>query len=491
LTKLFRRLPSGVILLLAALGVFLVLWPARLLKSENFVFYLPNQRRLIPISKVANDSYLPLVPVLQLTGQVTRVVEKRSSLEVEFGGRRLKFRRNHAKVQAGGFALMLQEPVVRVNGQWLAPIAFITSVLPSLTGQPVVYRPGADRAFLGGVQPISFAVKLQNENAGVELIVSFTGIITAQTASTNGRWIVFLGGAPIEPLEQEFFFQNPYLREVQFDDQDGRPKLILTPGTPGLDFYPHLTDEGRTFVAEIVNPAQARRTSTLKPAAPATASSAKPPAGAPAGAAPPLPVVVLDAGHGGADSGARSSNGVLEKNLTASLVGLVSASLAAGHQYRTVLTRQGDSDPNFGQRTTIANTARPAAFLTFHAGDLGARSPVILVYTYQPSSPPAQGSSRPSLFIPWDLAQTVDLSQSQVLAHDLQQQFAQVPGITQAQVLEAPVRQLRSVAAPAVAIEMGTLSPAQDAGQLAQPEFQNAVAHAVVTAIQQFSGAKK
>ena len=50
----------------------------------------------------------------------------------------------------------------------------------------------------------------------------------------------------------------------------------------------------------------------------------------------------------------------------------------------------------------------------------------------------------------------------------------------------APVRTLRSVSAPAVAIELGRLAPDADAAALADPALQQQVAVAVVQAVASF-----
>jgi N-acetylmuramoyl-L-alanine amidase len=482
------------VLVLAAF-VFLVSWPARRLHSENFVFYLPNQRRLIPIWTAGNTPYLPILQVLELTGQVGVVVQKRGSVQIFVGGIPLKLRRDQTKVQVGKYAITLQEPVIEANGQWLAPTSFLSAVLPSLIGQEIVYQPGTDRAFLGGVRPVSFSVRLQNLPSGVRLFVTFTGPVTVQTAATNGQWVVFLGGTPVQPMEQDFFFQNPYLTKLRFDDQDGRPKLILTPSTMALDFYPHLTGGGETLVADVISPGGPLGATPGKPRQPLTlpahpsaprVSPAAPPGLQPA---PVLPAVVLDAGHGGADAGARSQDGIFEKNLDAELVGLADSALSATKQYRVILTRPGNSDPDFEQRTLIANTVHPVAFLTFHAGDLGDRSPAVVVYTYEPPSPASAGDgvSGTALFVPWDWAQAPQQAKSQALAQDLQKHFSQISGVAAVRVLQAPVRQLRSVDAPAAAIEVGTLAPSQNAGPLTQSNFQKQVSDAVAAAIEQFS----
>ncbi|MGH9343177.1 MAG: N-acetylmuramoyl-L-alanine amidase, partial [Terriglobia bacterium] len=127
---------------------------------------------------------------------------------------------------------------------------------------------------------------------------------------------------------------------------------------------------------------------------------------------------------------------------------------------------------------------------TFHAGQLGDHSPVIRVYTYQPSSPFLPTSSTPpppSQFVRWDEAQQPSAGRSQQLAADLAQKLSAIQGATALPPMAAPVRQLRSVAAPAVAIELGTLAPADNAGALAQPAFQQQVAAAVAAALQKFA----
>ncbi|MGH9469706.1 MAG: stalk domain-containing protein, partial [Terriglobia bacterium] len=186
-------------LLAAVILLGLVFWPARSVRSEDFVFYLPSQRKLLAFQTIGGTAYLPLIPLLNLAGQVTALQEKRGSLRVWFGGSQLRFRKNKSRVEINKSAVMLPAPVVQVSGQWMVPAGFLASVLPRLTGQPVIYTPGSYRAFLQGVHPISFTVSLAGEPSGAKLVVHFTGKVSIQTASTNGKWVIFLGGAPIEP----------------------------------------------------------------------------------------------------------------------------------------------------------------------------------------------------------------------------------------------------------------------------------------------------
>jgi N-acetylmuramoyl-L-alanine amidase len=302
--------------------------------------------------------------------------------------------------------------------------------------------------------------------------------------------VIFLGDHPIEPLEQSFHFQNPYVTDVHFDDQDGLPKLVITPAGGGLNFYPALAEAGNVLLADVLKPPTPLR-QTPPPSAPAPPTAGGPATAAPSSGVkeevgatppgPPLPVVALDAGHGGDDTGARSRDGVTEKDLAARVVAQVRLALLSTHKYRVVLTRPGDVNVTFEERALTANVAGAAYFLTFHAGDLGGNSPQIALYTYHFPGPalPSPNGEASSIFVPWNHVQEAYLEQSRQLAQALQQQFAQIAGATTDTPITAPVRTLRSVNAPAVAIELGSLTPDNDAGPLMDPAFQQSISAAV------------
>lgn len=280
------------------------------------------------------------------------------------------------------------------------------------------------------------------------------------------------------------------MRDVSYDDQDGVPKIIVTPSTEGLNFYPLLAEGGRVLLADILKPPPPVPQPVRAPQQPAAGSGAAPTETPSAGGTeetpatqpgPPLPVVALDAGHGGDDAGARG-NGINEKDVVAQLVARVRLALLSTRKFRIVLTRLGDVNATFEQRAVAANVAGAAYFLTFHAGDLGGSSPRIAVYTYRPPGPPGI-PERGLVFIPWNRIQNAYLEQSRQFCQTLQQQLAQMSGIAVDAPAEAPVRALRNVNTAAVAIEIGNLTPASDPGPLTSPGFQDQIATAVATAL--------
>jgi len=496
LTKHIRRWPYPVFAL--ALALVLLFWPAQNSRSENFVFYLPAAHHLVPVEVLEGARYLPLLQVLNMVGKVSGLQEKKNSLKVWFGKAQLELRLDEKRIRLDKAWLNLQGPARLSNGQWMVPVDFLTSVLPRLTPERIEYQEGTNRIFIGDTRPNSYTVRLDQLASGARLTVQFTDKVSVRTAASNGKWILFLGDRPVEPLEQQQRFQNPYLSELRFDDQDGIPKLVLTPTMDGLNFYPAVAEGGKILLADVLKPPPTTpqpppaAVTPSTPAAPATSETPTVAEETPeAQPGPPLPTVVLDAAHGGPEAGAQARDGVFEKDLVAQYVAQVRLALLATKKYRIVLTRLGDNNPTLEQRETVANLARPIVFLTFHAGNLGASAPRVVVYTYRFSAgtPPAPKEETLS-FTPWRLVQQAHLERSRQLAQMLQQQFNQVGGIMSGETAEVPVRALRSIHAPAVAIEVGSLSPELDSAPVNNPSFQEQLATAIVQALEQFQGGK-
>ncbi len=366
--------------------------------------------------------------------------------------------------------------------------------------QTIIHRVGTLRVFIGDVKPISFTVRLEPVTNGARLTLQFTDKVGIRTVSSNGKWVVFLGDKPVQPLEPKFSFQDPYVSSIQFDDQDAIPKLIVTPAADGLNFYAKVGEEGKTLQADLLKPAPVvAQQPAQTPANPAAPSATAPPVSGPGSpqAAPTAaeqagPAIVLDAGHGGEDTGARGTNGILEKDVTAQLVARVRSTLLASRKYRVVLTRLGDVNPTLDQRGATANQSRALVFFTFHAGNLGVRAPRVVVYSYQPASlaPAAPVTESRIAFIPWDTVQLNQLSLSQRLAQVAQAELAKIPGLTVGPPATAPVRVLRSVNAPAVAVEVGSLAGDVDSSALTSLSFQEEFANAIVRAIDTFQGGR-
>jgi N-acetylmuramoyl-L-alanine amidase len=170
-----------------------------------------------------------------------------------------------------------------------------------------------------------------------------------------------------------------------------------------------------------------------------------------------LALVVLDPAHGGADTGARGLSGLAESELVLNYARLARISLEA-QGMRVILTRQANEDPSFDDRSRLANAQRGAVFITLHVSSTG-QPGTVRVYSQSQLALPQNTASAPrGGLLPWDRAQFKFIDQSRRLAELIQIQMAQRFHGSSEIPFEAPVRQLRTIGAPAVAIEISSVS---------------------------------
>ncbi len=95
------------------------------------------------------------------------------------------------------------------------------------------------------------------------------------------------------------------------------------------------------------------------------------------------PVIVLDPGHGGVDSGAIGPGGAVEKTIVFNFTRELAQKLAAGGRYRVVMTRNGDKFVSLADRVKMARDANAALLISIHADTLQAAADVsgATVYT--------------------------------------------------------------------------------------------------------------
>ena len=257
------------------------------------------------------------------------------------------------------------------------------------------------------------------------------------------------------------------------------------------------------------------------PRAPASQSPTQsgPQAGAPQAATPSIPqsiivappatgpTIVLNPAHGGTDTGARGQNGGVEKDIVLQLARDVRGALTR-QGYRVVMTRDDDSNPSYDDRAALVNGYRDAILISLHVSSTGVGGTARAYYYQFPTftsaatGAPAQGdatidnsaggnnSAGPRAvsnvgnaggLISWTEAQKGYGPASHRLADIIQGELAQQFSGSPVSAASVPVRELRSVEAPAVAIEISSvaaLTPtmlAQDGAPLS-----NAIMQAII-----------
>ncbi len=191
------------------------------------------------------------------------------------------------------------------------------------------------------------------------------------------------------------------------------------------------------------------------------------------------PVVVIDPGHGGTDPGARGPTGLIEKDLTLQYAQAMQRQLEQSG-VMAVLTRGGDQNPSFDDRTGLANGRRADLFLSLHFGTVGAAR-MVRIFVYR--IPEGQKAAPRGEFLAWDSAQAAYLDRSRAFAQLFEAQLQQEAPGSSAGLGEASLRVLRGAACPAIALEVGSVS-VRDAAALAG--FEERLARALAGAVARF-----
>jgi N-acetylmuramoyl-L-alanine amidase len=154
-------------------------------------------------------------------------------------------------------------------------------------------------------------------------------------------------------------------------------------------------------------------------------------------------IVVLDAAHGGDDTGAHLDSGQLEK--AANLVLSVRLrSLLAARGFQVVTTRESDASVDLEHRAEIANHSKAMACLSLHASESGSG-----VHLFAASLAPTE----PTRFLPWKTAQAAWETRSLALAGALNSALSQAGlAVTLGRI---PLPGIESMTCPALAIEVG------------------------------------
>ena len=165
-----------------------------------------------------------------------------------------------------------------------------------------------------------------------------------------------------------------------------------------------------------------------------------------------LNIVVLDPAHGGTDQGARGTEGISESDEVLQCATATRKALEA-QGFQVILTREGNDNPSFDDRSARANAQRGAVFITMHIASTGLTG-TARVYV-EPDAPQANNITG---LIPWDRAQAPFLSLSRKLGDLVQQELSKRFKGSPDTLQTAPVRQLRTTAAPAIAVEISSVS---------------------------------
>jgi N-acetylmuramoyl-L-alanine amidase len=142
--------------------------------------------------------------------------------------------------------------------------------------------------------------------------------------------------------------------------------------------------------------------------------AAEPRKNEPAKPADARPLIVIDPGHGGPDTGAVAAGGEMEKTIVLEFAQALQGKLEKIGKYRVVMTRTDDRFVPLGERVRMARSERAALFISIHADALAAPGEADVrgatVYTVSDTATDAEAARLAENENKADLVAGVDLS---------------------------------------------------------------------------------
>jgi N-acetylmuramoyl-L-alanine amidase len=413
--------------------------------------------------------------------------------------------RNWARILVNGNPMLLDGPVVVRKGVWLVPETFMTQVGPKLgstaaaasaparaTSSPRV-APAAPALPPPAAQPTSVAttpVKLEELRtrsypAFTRIVLETSAPVTYRVDNSATRELrIRLLGLVAEP-QVESIAEGP-VDEVRLE-RSGADALLRVrfEGAPGDLKTVTLADPPR-LVLDFARPGE--------PVAPGQQTGA------------PLRTIVLDAGHGGHDSGAVGPGGLMEKELVLDVTKRVAKLATDQLGVKVLLSRDGDHFVTLRDRTSHANRERADLFVSIHANahrvaaseglevfflsteatDNAARQLAAAENSVvQLEKPVTARAGRTDIVrtILWDLAQSEFQAESSRLAETMLDSMTQALRIPHRGVKQAGFYVLGGAAMPAVLIEIGFVTNPKEERRLKEARYRDEIARAIASGL--------
>lgn len=478
------RLAVGLLVcLLLAVGLT-GLDPTDAAPDELLIFHRGHRVRLSLVS-IEGQSYVPILDVLHLLDLAYSESGSAGYLRIFAGKDVVELARDRARVRLNRSSIGLAAPVLFHQGRWLTPRGFVPDVLNRVLKPAIRVSPSGNRWLTGGRDFVRINLTARTSGEASRVIVSLVNAGEVQVRGEERRILFLLGAYPVDPPGAEVTsYRDERIGGVSFEETAESSRLVVSLADEfvqarltrlsGQNAY--LVDAYRLTEEAPSTPQEPKRSFrwTSRPRASGWRR------------------ITIDPGHGGADRGVALGEGVYEKDVTLSIARKVRWVLESKLGVETILSRGQDRTLSLEDRAREANRSRSDLFLSIHLGN-GASPIPSRSYVYLAKLPPGEALAQDRVeeaafeLVRWDRAQAVVLHRSFRLAEMLQavtnERFNGGEPLT---FRHAPLRLLAPLGMPAVLLELGNVNQAEFRERVLTEPFQNGVAIAVLSALQQF-----
>lgn len=453
-------------------------------------------RRPLPARVFAGQEMFAVDDLARLFSLTTRADTIAGGLSISLRGQSILLSPNQEIASVAGRLISLPAPPAREGDAWFVPVDFVSRALAPIAGTPIELRKPSRLILVGDIRMPRVAGRIEQLGALARLTFDVAPTVKYAVTQDGTRLVLrfeadsldaSLPGSPVPDLIAGVRPEGAAAIAIELGPRFASFRTSDLPGDRG----------GLRIVIEVVSQ------TTDAPAAPAPAT---PPAEAPplldlvpAGT---LRTVVIDPGHGGADTGTRSG-GDDEKSVSLAVARRLKAALEARLGVRAILTREGDAALGLDERAAVANNNKADLFISLHAnasvrpaaagaqvfylsleeyGDEARRA----AQTAGETIPVFGGGSRDIEVVPWRFAQARHIARSTTLATTIEAALRERVPMHARALQQAPLRVLVGANMPAVLVEMGFMSNPAQAAQLASDGHQHTIVQALVDAVIRF-----
>jgi N-acetylmuramoyl-L-alanine amidase len=463
-------------------------------------------RRPLATRTLGGQEMFALDDLARLFNLVVREDAAAGGITITSGSQSVVLSQQQPLASVAGRLISLPAAAVRDGRAWYVPVDFVSRALAPIHSTRLELRKPSRLLLVGDV-------RLPRVAARVEPLGSLTRV-TLEVAPPTPHTVT-QDGPRLNVRFEADALDAPDLRATATTDTLQNIRAGDTPQTITIDLGPRFAS---FRAADQPGPAGSTRVvidlvaQTEAPQPPGAAQPPPAPTPPPAPEMPPLldlppagglRTIVIDAGHGGDDAGAKGAQGTLEKNVTLSVARRLKAAVEARLGVRVLLTRDGDQTVASDQRAAVANNNKADLFISLHA-NASVRPNVAGVEVFYlslegygdevrraaaaraDSLPVLGGGSREIEITPWEMAQARYIDQSGAFARALEASLHERLAMSTRPLQQAPLRVLVGANMPAVLVEMGFLTNPQEEQQLAGDERQNLIVLSLVDGIMRY-----
>ncbi len=442
---------------------------------------------------IEGNKYLSAIEYAESQDIRTIFYDDKEKLEFRFQSIKLTLSPHSSFIKVNDKIYHMHLPVVYDGNDFFIPVDSFLPILNS-TGFPNALLDSSEEYILTNAPNFNVhGVTIQNKVNGSIVKVNTSKKFSADVLAasiTRGGWLnLTIAGAKVDSLSLvESQLRNPVVRIRTIQSQESAQVSFLLKSKVDdfeLEAYnDHISIFLRTAMAENADKIKEMRRRWL------------------------LDTIVIDAGHGGKDSGAIGIGGLQEKTVTLDIAKKLGKLIETNLGIKVIYTRDEDVYIPLWKRTKIANDSGGKVFVSIHANSAHKNHSVRGFETYllRPgkTADAIEVARRENEVIAMEeqyheyeelsndklilyaMAQSAFMKESEYLAAEIQKELDKVLTSPNRGVKQAGFHVLVGASMPNVLIEAGFLSNKSEMKLLGQSRYRQKIAQAVFSALVNF-----